>query len=110
MMDNLMKKEQGLVKKILPTTHIKGYQGNLYPKVSDFKYLGTNLKLNMHDPAVKTQLLAKLQKYTLRLLAFAKHAKTRLTFRAEQIYIWSVFRFYYLPIYACDIINKEEME
>lgn len=52
----------------------------------------------------------KVHKYVMKLWGFAKYNRTRLTFRAEQIYIWSVFRFYYLPLYACDIINKEEME
>lgn len=38
-----MKKDPKINKKLIPTTHIQGNQGNLYPKVTKFKYLGTNI-------------------------------------------------------------------
>jgi hypothetical protein len=38
-----MEKETKLTKKLLTSELIKGYQGNLYPKATNFKYLGTNL-------------------------------------------------------------------
>jgi hypothetical protein len=64
----------------------------------------------MHDREVKETLMTKIRKHINKLLGFAKNYKTRLTFRAEQIYVWSVFRFYHLPLYACEILSREELE
>ena len=39
----IMAKENKITKKHIQATHVKGFQGHLYPKVANFKYLGTNL-------------------------------------------------------------------
>jgi hypothetical protein len=52
-----MQKNKGIKKiDITPSTHIEGKPGNLYPKVTNTKYLGANIQLNMTKPSLKKEL------------------------------------------------------
>jgi len=61
----------------------------------------------MTNPFITKELTKKISKYINKLAGLVKFERQRLTFKMEQVYLWSIFRFYYLPLYICEILDKQ---